>query len=157
MSVKVHATNTYVSVKLRGKRKALQEMGRKSKRLNQWEPIARDMEQIFIDDLKRFYARKYKVGQMKNLGPSVIETDHPEHYFFVKDGDSAAGLTKNNKWKNRAVMEFGTEVEYARTYSWWRVKNPNGPGRGLMVACPKARKLMADLIVRWVATGKKYK
>ena len=146
---------TRVAVKLRGKKKALAAMGRRSKRLNRWEPIANQMRQIYIDDLKKFYKRKYKVGKMERLGKSIIETGHEEHYFIVKNGQNAKGLTRATSYKNRAFFRMGTSVKYAPLHSWWRVSDEDGPGKALLVARAKARKQIAELILRWVETGRK--
>ena len=148
-------TRARVSVRLKGKKKALQALGRRSKRLNQWTPLKNQLHQIYLDDMKKFYKRKYKVGDMEKLGPSVIEKGHPEHYFIIMNGQNAKGLTRRTSYKNRAFFRVGTTVEHAKLHSWWRVSNPKGPGKPLLVARAKARKQIAELIMRWVATGKK--
>lgn len=106
-------------------------------RFDDWRPIGDDLHQMMIDAHKKMYStRRGRVGEMKTLGPSVINRAHPDHLWHM-------GANQ---------FEFGTRIWYSHAYTKTIKKYQR---RRSHIQFPaKTKRAVLDRIALWYLEGK---
>lgn len=126
-----------VTMKLKGLDSFLKENTDPLDRFLNWKPIENDIHDIMLEHHKKVYSTKRgRVGQMRRLGPSVINKSHADHVWIM----------------GTQAFEFGTKVWYTHLYDATMKEHHRKRSHVQMPA--KVRKQVMDRISLWFLEGR---
>ena len=128
--------NLKVTLKLKGVDAFVNENTDMLDRFLDWRPIGNDLHEIMLADHRHMYGGRGRVGEMNNLGPSVINKDHPNHIWEM----------------GRNTFKFGTNVWYSFMYAAKIKEHQNR--RTHVQFRAKARRAVNERIALWFTEGK---